>query len=130
MSDDISFDTSELRALAADLTKAGALPVAEVRGVIQHGALNIKTKMRAEMSASRSFKGITRSITYDTAITSTGVSAEIGPDKDIPGGALANIAYFGSSKGGGTVPDPQKALDAEAPNVERYLAELVDKVLP
>lgn len=130
MADDIALDTSELRTLAVDLTRAGALPMEDVRGVVQHGALNIKTQMRAEMAASKHFRGITSSITYDTAITATGVTAEIGPDKDYHGGALANVAYFGTSRGGGTVPDPQRALDAEAPNVERYLADLVDKVLP
>lgn len=129
MADDITLDTSELRTLAVDLTHAAALPMEDVRGVVAKGALNIKTQMRAEMSRSRHFKGITQSITYDTTIGATGVSAEIGPDKDYKGGALANIAYFGSSRGGGTVPDPKGALEAEAPNVEQYMAALVDRLL-
>ncbi len=126
----ISMDTSELRALAADMTQAASSIDGKVLPIIEHGAVNIKARLRAEMGSSRSFKGIVPSIGYDMhsgQMFGVGViEAEIGP-KSGPGdpGNLANIAYFGSSRGGGTVPDPQGALDAEAPNVEKYLGDLI-----
>ena len=58
-------------------------------------------------------------------MTTSGVSAEIGPKKGSPG-SLANIAYFGASRGGGgQVPDPEGALLAELPVLEKYLAEIL-----
>ena len=42
-----------------------------------------------------------------------------GPTKGSPG-SLANIAYFGTSRGGGTVPDPRGALDAETPTASSW----------
>lgn len=123
------FDTSELRAFTADLGDAAAKAGVEVRPVIQRGALNIKRQLVAEMGASDHFKGIAPSISYDTAIVTDGFEALIGPDPDRAGGALENIAYFGSSRGGGTVPDPLGALLAEVPNVERYLADALEDLL-
>jgi hypothetical protein len=130
----ISFDASELRALAADLTKAGADIEAKALGVVTKGALNIKNQLRTEMLASRHFKGIARSISYDihgAQMFGAGViEAEIGPISDPgSGGNLANIAYFGSSRGGGTVPDPAGALDAELPNFMTALGEALGQSL-
>ena len=57
------------------------------------------------------------------------IEAEIGPETG-GAGSLAGFAYFGGvNGGGGTVPDPQGALDAEAPNVEKHLGALVAKAL-
>lgn len=131
----IRVDTSELRRLAADLTAAGSGIASRVRPVVVKGATNIKTQLRAEMRASRHFRGIAGDIDFSMSterdIGGGGViSAEIGP-RSGPGqpGALANIAYFGTSRGGGTVPDPQGALDAEAPRFEAALGEALDGLL-
>ena len=128
MTDGVSIDTSEMRALAADLTAAPLRVALGARAVISHGALNVKRQLVAEMSASRHFKGFARDIDYD--LLDGGMTAEIGPHSG-PGnpGAGANIAIFGTSRGGGTVPDPQGALDAEAPNVESALAALMGNIL-
>lgn len=125
----IDFDTSELRALSADLTKAGEVVQGKAYGVVSKGAVQIKAQMRMEMSASKSFRGIGSSISYDIHggdMFGVGViEAEIGPTTD-PGspGNLANIAYFGGSRGGGTVPDPVGALNAELPRFEAALAKI------
>lgn len=150
----VRLDDSELRALAADMTKAAESIDGKVLPIIEHGAVNIKAQMRSEMGASTHFKQIAPTIDYEVHggdVFGVGViEAEIGPDKagaggrnrgrraggvhfntsDFAGGngnaaPLANIAYFGSSRGGGTVPDPQGALDAEAPNVEKHLGDLI-----
>lgn len=128
MGDTVSTDTSELRAFSLDLQRAAAVALPEVREVVQRGALAIKTQMQREMRESAHFRQVASAISYDTTTSPSGVEAEIGPRRGAPG-SLANIAYFGSSRGGGTVPDPQGALDAEAPTFERYVLEAVTKAL-
>lgn len=125
----IEVDTSELRALAADLGRAPDKVQQGVRPVLAKGALNVKAEMQAAMRGSRHFGQIAPSISYDTKVDGGGVEAEIGPDKGRAGGALANIAYFGTSRGGGTVPDPQVALTTEAPRFEQALSDLLGDLL-
>lgn len=121
-------DASEVRAFAADLREVPARLIPRAAAAVKRGAVNIKDQLREEMSASRYFKGAARAITFD--LDRSGLEAEIGPESG-PGspGALANIAYFGGSTGGGTVPDPQGALDREAPGFEWALLEAVDEAL-
>lgn len=111
--------------------RAAASPafVADVRGVLERGALNIKRDLVAEMGASTHFGQIAPSISYDARDTADGVEVEVGPDHSRRGGALANIAYFGTSRGGGTVPDPVWAMNREAPNVIRYIDVLIAGLL-
>lgn len=118
------FEVTGLRELTSDLLDAPGEIAVEVRNVVAKGALNIKTQLRADMARSRSFKGVTPAIAYDLEYDANSVAADIGPSSE-PGspGNLANIAYFGGSRGGGTVPDPQIALDDEEP---RFLAALED----
>lgn len=124
----------ELRAFAADLRAAGSGIASKVTPIVHRGANNIKRQMRSEMQASRWFKGVTRAIDYSMTNRSFGASgaseigAEIGPRKGSPG-SLANIAYFGGSRGGGTVPDPKGALDAEVPRFEKALGDMIDGLL-
>ena len=133
----IEFDASELRQFAIDLGNAPVEVALEVREIVQHGAQNIKKQMQDDFSHSRSFSHLAASVSYDTTISPTGIDAEIGPDpaKTYGGGRfhtpghLENIAYFGSSRGGGTVPDPQGALDAETPVVEKFIADVMAKVV-
>ena len=120
-------DFSELRKLATDLRNAGNVVRSEARAVISKGALNIKNQMRDE--AKRRHYDFSHRISYDIKGGLDSIEAEIGPETGGVG-SLAGIAYFGGvNGGGGTVPDPMGALEAEAPNVERYLAELAEKAL-
>lgn len=114
----------ELRAFSKTLLASGDSVAAEAEKVILKGAMNLKKDLQSQMSRSRHFKGITSSITFDH----DGLTAEVGPEKGAgSGGALANIAYFGSSRGGGTVEAPEEALAREMPNLEKYLLEAVVK---
>ena len=121
-------DSSELRAFAADLHAAGSGIAARVRPVVRRGAVKIKKQLRSEMGASRHFKGITPAIDYSNADTDGAIGAEIGPRTGSPG-SLANIAYFGGARGGGTVPDPKGALDAEVPHFEKALSDVLGDLL-
>lgn len=127
----IELDSTELRALGADLRKAGERLAQDVRPVVHRGANNIKRQMRSEMSASRHFRGAARSIDYSmkSGMGPGGgvIEAQIGPRKGSPG-SLANIAYFGTSRGGGTVPDPEGALEAEAPGFLKALADVAGRL--
>ena len=127
----VQFDDSEIRAIGADLRKAGERLSQGVRPVMHRGANNIKRQMRAEMGASRHFRGAARSIDYSmkSGMGPGGgqIEAEIGPRKGSPG-SLANIAYFGTSRGGGTVPDPEGALEAEAPGFLKGLADVAGRL--
>lgn len=135
MTDSISMDDSELTALAADLAAAPALVKRDVRAVVSKGALNIKNQLRDEMRESPSFKGVGGAISYDLreagGFGADVIEAEVGPTTEAGSpGNLANIAYFGTSRGGGaTVPDPQGALDAEGPRFVAALEALIAKAL-
>lgn len=123
-------DVSELRAFAVELDQVPDSVVRKIRPVVSKGALNIRDQMRAEMSRSRSFRQIAPTINYDLNVQADGMEAEIGPDKRRRAARLANIAYFGGARGGGgTVPDPRGALEAEVPRFESALSKLLGDVL-
>lgn len=121
-----------LRELVASIEGAVNATDSEVEAVVGKGASNIKKQLVREMKESRSFGQIAHTISYDvhsvTAFGGGAIEAEIGPESDGPG-ALANIAYFGTSRGGGTVPDPSGALAVELPKVESALLKFVGGVL-
>lgn len=124
----IRIDTSEVREFAAELHGIPPRLAHHARPVVKRGAQNIKNQLVEEMRASVHFRPVARGISYD--IVDNGFTAEIGPEKGSPG-SLANIAYFGggTQPGGGTVPDPRGALEAEAPRFEKSLADLAAELL-
>jgi len=124
----VTIDTSEFRAAAAAMGEGLSRLPREVRAVVSKGALNMKTAMNADFRKSRHFKGIAGAVSYDMAGNAYYSEAQIGPEKGAPG-SLANIAYFGTSRGGGTVTDPQVRLDDEAPRFEQALAEVAEKAV-
>lgn len=122
-------DSSELRALAREIRTAPARKKRSIPPLVKRGAVNIKRQLRAEMGASRHFKQVVPLIDFDlkgvNLFGSDLIEAEIGPRSE-GAGSLANIAYFGGANGGGgRVPDPQGALDAEAPRFESALSDLL-----
>lgn len=128
-----AFDASELRALSADLRSIDERLARHVYPIVERGAVNIKKAMQEDMKASRHFKGAAGSISYDihqTSFAGTGVyEAVIGPDKARRGGALGNIAYFGTSRGGGTVRDPAERLAEELPRFEKAILDELGDLL-
>jgi hypothetical protein len=122
---EFQLDDDEVRALAIDLGRIADQAVPKVRPIVRKGAVNIKNELRTNLGRSRSFKGVTPAVSFDTRESPSGIEAEIGPRKGKPG-SLANVAFFGTSRGGGTVPDPQEALDAEEPRFLKALGGLID----
>lgn len=117
----------DLRKFAQDLGRVEAKSLPEVDKVLKKGSQVIKEDLAADAKGSKHFKGMAGSISYDSQYGFGSVGYVIGPDKARRGGALGNVAYFGTSRGGGTL-DLEGPLDREAPNVERELGSLVDRL--
>lgn len=126
MSGDITWDTSGLNELVADLGRGELRTVPLAAAVVAKGALNVKNEARQMASGLRHAPAYPASITYD--IAGNGLSAEIGPDKDKRQGALGNILEYGTSK---NAPHAHlgPALDREGPAFEKALGDIVDGLL-
>lgn len=122
----ISVDTSEVRAAIADMSNADARLRPNVSSSVMKGAINIQNDLRTQMGSSASFGHLAGGISFDMV---DDFEAEIGPHKTRKGKKEAprrgaNIAYFGTSKGGGSVEDPEHALEREIPKFEEALADI------
>ena len=121
---------SDFDELASDLASSPERVMREVKSVVSKGSLNIKNQLVSEAQGSRSFGQIARSIGYELTETGNSVEGEIGPDssRNSAGGLL--MAYYGQSRGGGgTLPDPLGALEAEGPNFIAALERLDGVIL-
>ena len=128
----ISIESDDLGALVIDLENAGSISGKQVLDVMRKGAVNIKTEMIKDMRNSDHFKGASL-INYDETLDDGVVEYEIGPEKrkgrGSHGANHANIAYFGTSKGGGTVADPLWTAEREVPNIIGWLDGIADGIL-
>ena len=130
----VQSDFEDFRRFSTDLARAAGSAAPQVKAVMVKGAVNIKRQMRAEMKASKHFKGVAKSITYTSKVERDAFEIEVGPDKGIQGGALAVIAYFGGTgwsgaKSGASVADPQLILDAESEVIERFIGEIPEGLI-
>lgn len=135
----MTVDASELGALARDLTRIPALMVPKLKVVVAKSAVNTKNIMRKDVRESRHFTGkkkpgLDASIDYDLKVLGFGgdavIEAEIGPNRErSPAASLANIAYFGTSRGGGTVRNPEDAMLEEAPNFYEFAFRATEGLL-
>lgn len=136
----MTFDASDLDAFAAELRRAPATLRREAEAVVKKGALNIKGDFNDSFRGSPHFKGVAGSVNFDIKIDGDSIEAEVGPDKDrypgVPGkgrtrpaAPMANLAIFGGARGGGTVPDPQKHLDAEEPRIVKAMGDVIRKAI-
>ena len=122
----VEIDAHEVKEFASELGKVPTKVVTGVRPAVVKAGVNMKNQLREEMAASKHFKAA-NSISFDEG--DGGMAVEVGPTKS-GAGNLANIAYFGGANGGGgTVPDPRGALEAEAQRFEKALTDLVGEIL-
>lgn len=121
----MSDGTVELRSLATNLGRVAGDAVKDVDGVLKKGVQNMKTEMIADVSRS-SFHGMSGSITYESHYLPGRARWVVGPDKSRRGGALGNIYYFGTSRGGGTG-DIEKPLRSEGPRLQSELEKLAER---
>lgn len=117
----------------AELQRAlGEVPdetMRDARKVVARGSLNIKNDAKGRAADIRMAPHYARTISYDTEVRGTTITAEIGPDKAKGGQAhLGHIFEYGIPT---TAPHPHlgPALDAETPKFERYVEQLGVDVL-
>lgn len=125
----MDFDASELREFAAEVGRVEPKVARQVKAVVSKGALNIKNTMREDFKRSTHFHQVGPTISYDIEETGDGVEAEIGPNKHYRSARLANIAYFGTSRGGGNSVDVENGLRKELPNFTEHLRRVMGDVL-
>ena len=124
----MDIDTSEFRALAADLGKASREVFKEAEKVTEKAAHNIKATMADDAKSSGTYRHFAGSISYDRAMSVGQIGYEIGPDKDRTQGALGNILYFGTSKNA-PVLDVEVGLRKEAPEFEKRIGDMAEGLL-
>ena len=111
------FDGAGLESLFNDLNTAGAKVVPVVRGVVNRGALNVKSDARRlfeEQRVGDYLPHYSRSITYDVESAGGFVSAEVGPEVGKVQGPFGPGVEFGSVNHA-AMPHLAPALDAEEP---------------
>lgn len=115
----------DLNRFGVELGKIASKALLDVDAVLEKGALNIKEDLIAGVKSSAHFKGMAGSISYDSEYGVGVARYAIGPDKSRRGGALGNIYYFGTSRGGGSG-DLEGPLMREAPKTYEHINKLVD----
>lgn len=121
------FDASELTAFGDRLLAKGVARRAAITMAVKKGAQNVKNDLREDLSGSgnKAFRRIP--ITYEVKESAGRVTAEIGPSKG-GAGSLANIAFFGTTKGGGTH-DFYKHGEKELPKLAEHVAKAAVEVV-
>ena len=127
--DDVTNDASELRSFAAEMGRVEPKVERQIDAVVRKGALNIKNTLREDLSHSRHFGQVAKTISYDIEKSDGVIEAEIGPNKYYRSARLANIAYFGTSRGGGQTADFDNGLRKELPNLTEHLRRVMGDVL-
>ena len=112
-------DFHELDELARKLTVASVRAPIKAANAVKKGAQNIKTAVKADLASSShsSFRRIP--IAYEIKTEGMRVEADIAPVKTT--GGLANIAFFGTAKGGGTHRFYEHG-EEELPKLAEYVA--------
>lgn len=121
------FDASELTAFADRLLAKGVARRAAITMAVKKGAQNVKNDIREDLSGSgnKAFRRIP--IAYEVKESAGRVTAEIGPSKG-GAGSLANIAFFGTAKGGGTH-EFYEYSEKELPKLAEYIAKAAVEVV-
>ena len=122
----MSDGSAELRQFAIAVGRIADGAYDEVDAVMTRGAVNVKKEMNTDVSRSPHFHGMAGSVTYDHENSRNVIRRVVGPDKGRRGGALGNVYYFGTSRGGGSG-DIDKPLRSEEPRLLSAMHALVDK---
>ena len=121
-----TIDTGQVKDLAKALAAAPLRSHALVAAAVKHGAQNIKQSVSEDLQSSRNHAIRRIRIHYDMKERGPVVEADIGPEQ---GGAssLANIAFFGTSRGGGSHKFYEHGVDELEPTA-RYVREAASKL--
>jgi hypothetical protein len=119
---------TDLETWIRDLEHAAATVEDRSEKVVSKGALNVKKAWRARWEGYAHIPDLPRAVTYDLDRAGDGISAEIGPDKDLKQGPLGNLIEFGSVNNA-PIPGGLPALAAEEPRFVNAVADLGEKLL-
>lgn len=121
MGDTVMIDAGELTEFGRRIAQAKTRADIKIAKSVRKGAQNVKTTVETDVGGS-SNKGIARiRVGYELGTTRTTVFADIAP-RDGGASNLANIAFFGTAKGGGTHRFYEHA-EQELPVLADYVAD-------
>lgn len=118
-------DIDGLDQLTHDLSAAPGKVQRQVDAVVRKGAQEMVDDWRRLASGLRHAPAYPRSVTFDAQWKRGAYEAEVGPDKDLPQGALGNLITYGSVNNPPTGHDVTVS-EAQAPKFERAIEGLVD----
>lgn len=131
MVDQVVFETEQLDRYGALLAAAPARLGALAVGTVSKTMLEAKRAQQLDFmgSSNRAFRSIARHVHYtDPQVSGSSVSSRLGVQKS-GSGRLANIAVFGTYRGGGTHMHPVYYLNQELPRARSAFAEAIAKAL-
>lgn len=107
-----------LREVAAALSGSPAVLDVKVKQAVTVTARKVQLSARRRITGYAHLPAYPYSITYDVTESAAGVSADIGPDKELSQGPLGNIIEYGTRKNA-PIPHLGPALDENADDLER-----------
>ena len=117
----VNVDASQLKAFGTTLAGGATVRRALVSAAVKKGAQNVKESIEGDLKTSRNaaFRRIGIHYTMQT-VGASGIAAD-SPTKG-GAGSLANIAFFGTAKGGGSHRFYEHA-EEELPSLARHVAQ-------
>lgn len=115
----ITWDTSEVNALASDLSKAPGRIQRKAPAVFARGALETKKRIQRDATGHGHLRGLPRHVGYDRIGL---LDYEIGFNKSGQGN-LANFAVYGSVNNSPVMSSPAAHLRREIPVIMRHLGD-------
>lgn len=118
----VNVDASQLKAFGTTLAGGATVRRALVSAAVKKGAQNVKESIEGDLKTSRNaaFRRIGIHYTMQT-VGASGIAADISPTKG-GAGSLANIAFFGTAKGGKSHRFYEHA-EEELPSLARHVAQ-------
>ena len=124
---DMTVDASELTAFGRRVASAHAKASIAVAKAVKKGAQNVKEVVISDLQTSWNYAISRIGIGYEMGSTGTTIYADVS-QRDGGASDLANIAFFGTAKGGGTH-DFYEAAETELPTLAEYVADAADDML-
>lgn len=123
----VTVDASELTAFGRSVASAHAKASIAVAKAVKKGAQNVKEGVISDLQTSSNYAISRIGIGYEMGSTGTTIYADVSP-RDGGASDLANIAFFGTAKGGGTHAFYEHA-ETELPPLAEYVADAADDML-
>lgn len=124
---DVTIDASELTVFGRRVAAAHAKASIAVAKAVKKGAQNVKESIQEDVAGSGNASIRKVQVGYELGGTGTTVYADVSP-RDDGASDLANIAFFGTAKGGGTHAFYEHA-ETELPPLAEYVADAADDML-